>query len=76
MRISKTFSGKQVIKALCKKFGFFEISQKGSHVKLRKEFAGKVVTTIVPMHRELARGTLKGILELAEVDEKEFLQNI
>lgn len=28
--------------------------------------------TIVPLHFELAQGTLKGILELAEVTEKDF----
>lgn len=28
--------------------------------------------TVVPIHRELARGTLRGILELARVEEKDF----
>ena len=32
------------------------------------------ITTIGPLHKELALGTLKGILELAKVDEKEFLK--
>ncbi len=74
--MSKTFSGKRVVKTLCRKFGFIEVFQKGSHVKLRKQFLGKTVTTIVPMHKELARGTFKGILELAEVEEEEFFKNI
>lgn len=70
--MAKTYSGKNVVKILSRKFGFYFVSQKGSHVKLRKEFRGRVVTTVVPLHRELSPGTLKGILELAEIDEKEF----
>jgi len=31
-----------------------------------------VVTTIVPLHHELVRGTLLSILELAEVNEEDF----
>ncbi|OGE87805.1 MAG: hypothetical protein A3J07_03780 [Candidatus Doudnabacteria bacterium RIFCSPLOWO2_02_FULL_49_13] len=69
----KIFSGKEVTKVLCRSFGFSFISQKGSHVKLAKQQDGKTITTIVPMHKELARGTWKGILELAKVSEQEFL---
>lgn len=71
--MSKTYSGKQVIKILCRKFGFSFVSQKGSHVKLRKMVKGKMVTTIVPTHKELSPGTLKGALELAQVEEEEFV---
>ena len=73
--MAKTYSGKQVIKILCLKFGFSFVSQRGSHIKLRKTFKDLVRTTIVPNHKELARGTLKGVLELAGVDEKEFRKN-
>ena len=68
----KTFSGKKAIKILCREFGFYIVSQKGSHVKLRRIVGNKEINTIVPLHRELSPGTLKGILELAQVDEKEF----
>ena len=74
--MAKTFSGKQVVKILCKYFGFVLVSQKGSHVKLRKTRRGQALTTIVPLHRELAHGTFRGILELGEVDEEEFLKRI
>ena len=70
--MAKTFSGKQVVKILCREFGFLFVSQKGSHTKLRKRISGKTITTIVPMHKELARGTFLGILELAEISEDEF----
>ena len=70
--MAKTFSGKEVVKILTHEFGFSFISQKESHVKIRKIVRGRAVTTIVPMHRELARGTLLGVLELAEIEEQEF----
>ena len=70
--MAKTYSGKQVISILSRKFGFVFVSQKGSHAKLRKRVVSKILTTIVPLHRTLALGTLKGILALAEIDEKEF----
>ena len=69
----KIFSGKGVVKILCKSFGFYFVSQRGSHVKLEKKTNGKTVITIVPLHRELAFGTLRGVLGLAQVDEREFL---
>lgn len=70
----KILSGRQVIKILCREFGFYFISQKGSHVKLRKKIGGREITTIIPLHKELTLGTLKGILELAEVNENDFWQ--
>ena len=70
--MSKILSGKQVIKILCREFGFYFVSQKGSHVKLKKRKKNREIVTIIPLHKELARGTLKGILELAEIDEQEF----
>ena len=70
--MAKTFSGKKVVKVLCRDFGFVFVSQKGSHTKLRKKIGDKVTTTVVPMHKELARGTLLGVLELAEITEEDF----
>ncbi|ADQ05248.1 YcfA family protein [Caldicellulosiruptor owensensis OL] len=46
----------EIIRAL-KKVGFREVSQKGSHLKLKKENPTRIV--IIPMHEEVARGTLK-----------------
>jgi len=72
----KTLSGKRVIKILCRSFGFSFISQKGSHVKLAKVVGNDTITTIVPVHKELARGTLKGVLELAKVEEERFWDEV
>lgn len=70
--MAKPYSGKQVIKILTQRFGFVFVSQRGSHVKLRLVQNGKTITTIVPLHRSLAPGTLKGVLALAEIDEEDF----
>lgn len=70
--MAKTFSGKTVIKVLCRTFGFFIVSQKGSHVKLRRQTSGTTITTIIPLHRELSSGTLKGVLQLAQIEENDF----
>ncbi|NCQ16199.1 type II toxin-antitoxin system HicA family toxin [Candidatus Falkowbacteria bacterium] len=72
----KILSGKQVIKILCREFGFYFVSQKGSHVKLKKTEKTREIVTIIPLHKDLARGTLKGILDLAETDEQEFFKKI
>jgi len=45
-------------------------------VKLSKKVREKEITTIVPLHKELAHGTLGGVLELAKVDEEEFWKKI
>jgi predicted RNA binding protein YcfA (HicA-like mRNA interferase family) len=51
-------SGEELIRLLFKA-GFQKVRQKGSHVSLKKgEFK-----TVVPLHDELARGTLLGILK-------------
>ncbi|MGI6451221.1 MAG: type II toxin-antitoxin system HicA family toxin [Desulfitobacteriia bacterium] len=60
----------EIISAL-NQFGFKVISQKGSHIKLRKE--GSIVkTVIVPNHYEIAKGTLQSILEQAGIILEEF----
>ncbi|MFH1198287.1 MAG: type II toxin-antitoxin system HicA family toxin [bacterium] len=68
----KNISGDECVKVLCKHFGFKMVRQKGSHIILRKELDTGAIGTVVPAHREIKTGTLKGILELAKVDENEF----
>jgi len=74
--MSKVLSGKEVIKILCREFGFCFVSQKGSHVKLRRKVKNQVITTIIPLHKELACGTMKGVLDLAKVNEKDFWKKV
>jgi predicted RNA binding protein YcfA (HicA-like mRNA interferase family) len=53
-------------------YGFKEKSQKGSHVK----FVKGARTVIIPMHKEIARGTLRSILMQAGISIDEFLQSL
>lgn len=63
----------QIINALSK-LGFEKISQKGSHVKYKNSTTQKIF--IIPMHKEIAKGTLKSILEQADVKLEIFLNLI
>ena len=65
-------SGHDAVKILCNKFGFSVSGRSGSHVRLSKITSDGKAGTVVPMHRELKIGTLKGVLKLAKVDEEEF----
>lgn len=76
MQKLKTISGAECIKILCNKFDFKIIRQKGSHIILKKETDFEVIGTVVPCHKELKIGTLKNILELAQVSQKEFTKYI
>ena len=62
---------REIIKALGE-IGFVEVSQRGSHRKLKND-SDPVRTVIVPMHDEVARGTLRAILEQAGIDLETFL---
>jgi predicted RNA binding protein YcfA (HicA-like mRNA interferase family) len=70
----KVLRSMEVVKILIKHFNFIVVKQRGSHIKCQKISAGKKITTIVPNHKELAIGTLQGILDLAEIDKEEFLK--
>lgn len=60
-------SGAQTVAALAR-LGFAHVSQRGSHVKMRRD--GRVA--IVPLHRELAGGTLRSVLRQAGITVEEF----
>lgn len=65
-------SGKNVVKVLCNKFDFEISGRSGSHVRLSKMTSKGKVGTVVPMHKDLKIGTLRGVLKLANVDVDEF----
>ena len=58
--------------SILSKFGFEKVSQKGSHVKYRNKITNTIY--IIPMHKEIAKGTLKSILEQASVELDDFLK--
>ena len=66
-------SGGEVIKILSKT-GFMLARQKGSHVILKKETETGTKTTVVPLHREIDRGTLLEIIRQAGLTKEEFLE--
>ena len=63
-------AGADVVRALGRA-GFQEISQRGSHVKLR---SAEGRTAIVPLHRELAPGTLRSVLRQAGLSVDGFIE--
>jgi len=68
-------SGKEAIRAL-EKLGFVQVRQSGSHVILKKETTEGSRGCPVPVHDELAPGTLRGILRLARVTVEEFIAHL
>lgn len=62
-------SGAAAVRAL-ERAGFKRVSQRSSHVKLRHPTTRR--TAIVPLHRELAVGTLRSVLRQADLTVEEF----
>jgi predicted RNA binding protein YcfA (HicA-like mRNA interferase family) len=75
MRELRKISGEEAIKVL-QKLGFEVVRQRGSHVVLKKQTPRGDVGCVVPFHRELKIGTLKGILKQAKVAPEEFMDNL
>ncbi|MFZ8843259.1 type II toxin-antitoxin system HicA family toxin [Thermoflexus sp.] len=57
----RRMSGEEAIRAL-ERLGFVKVRQKDSHVILKKNTPEGDIGCVVPLHRELAIGTLRGIL--------------
>ena len=68
-------SGQETIRAL-EKLGFEQVRQRGSHAILRKRTPEGAIGCVVPLHRELAIGTLRGILKQARVTPDEFMEKL
>jgi predicted RNA binding protein YcfA (HicA-like mRNA interferase family) len=67
----KLYSSFHVLKIL-EAHGFIFISQRGSHIKLRKS-GNPVLTVIVPADRkEIPNGTLRSILRQSQLSLKDF----
>ena len=62
--MTPVLSGKQVVRLL-EDLGFLKVGQRGSHIKMRAVLYQKRRTVIVPLHKELAPGTLASILKQA-----------
>jgi predicted RNA binding protein YcfA (HicA-like mRNA interferase family) len=56
------------------KIGFTVVGRKGSHVRLKRRRDKETLIVIVPMHPELARGTLRSILRQANLTVEDLLR--
>jgi predicted RNA binding protein YcfA (HicA-like mRNA interferase family) len=68
-------SGAEAIRAL-ERLGFERVRQRGSHVILKRVGTTGVNGCVVPLHAELAIGTLRGILKQASVTADAFLDEL
>jgi predicted RNA binding protein YcfA (HicA-like mRNA interferase family) len=70
----RRISGEETIRRL-EKLGFQRIRQRGSHVVLKKQTPDGDIGCVVPLHKELAIGTLHGILKQAKISIEEFIED-
>ena len=69
-------SSDEIIRAL-RRAGFQKAHSSGSHQTMEKRLGSKTITTVVPLgKREVPRGTLHGILRLAEMSQAEFHRHL
>jgi len=71
--LSKTFSGKDVLKAL-RRLGYYVDHQRGSHIFLYN--LEKNMSVVIPNHKELKKGTLNSILKKVELTIEELKELI
>ena len=71
MKLPRDVNGAEAARAL-QRLGFTIQRQTGSHLILRRE--GR--TVVVPQHKPLKPGTLKGILEQADVTLERFIEQV
>ena len=71
MKIPRDVNGAEAVRAL-KRFGFVQLRQTGSHLILRKDSR----TVVVPQHKPLKPGTLKGIIQQAGLTLEEFIKKL
>ena len=62
----------KIIINVLEEFGFHFVSQKGSHLK----YSNGINVVIIPNHNEIARGTLKSILNQAQIEIDDFLKEL
>lgn len=68
-------SGSEVVKAL-ERMGFHQARQRGSHVVMKRNLPQGAIGCVVPMHKELATGTLHGLLKQANINPEDFITHL
>ena len=66
-------SAREIIRALTK-VGFRQVSQKGSHIKLKRILDDKTWIVIVPNFKEIPIGTMLSIIRQSGLEKNEFLK--
>ena len=67
MKIPRAVNGPEAVRAL-RRAGFETVRQTGSHLIMRKASR----TVVVPQHKPIKPGTLKGLIEQAGMTVEEF----
>jgi predicted RNA binding protein YcfA (HicA-like mRNA interferase family) len=65
-------SGREIVRAL-ERLGFVKRRQRGSHVVMARELAQGTIGCVVPLHDEVAVGTLRSVLKQARLSAEDFL---
>jgi predicted RNA binding protein YcfA (HicA-like mRNA interferase family) len=71
VKVPRDLNGREAARAL-QRFGFVQMRQTGSHLILRKESR----TIVVPQHKPLKPGTLKGIIDQAGLTLEQFVAEL
>ena len=71
MKTPRDVNGAEAARAL-RRLGFVPLRQTGSHLILRKDDR----TVVVPQHKPLKPGTLKGLIEQAGLTVEEFVAQL
>jgi len=71
MKLPRDVRGAEAARAL-QRFGFARLRQTGSHLILRKGSR----TVVIPQHKALKPGTLKGVIEQAGLTLEEFIAEL
>ena len=66
-------SGTEVIRTF-ERFGWEFVRQSGSHMTMVKD--GEMATLSIPKHRNIAKGTLRGLIRSANLTIDEFVRKI
>ena len=62
MKVPRDLSGQELVKVLCRDWGYSQIHQEGSHIVLQTEEPSHH-RVAVPAHRSLRIGTLNAVLK-------------
>ncbi len=67
MKLPRDVNGTEAVRAL-QRLGFVRLRQAGSHIIMRRGSR----TVVVPQHKPIKPGTLKGLIEQAGLTAEEF----